>query len=108
MRMPIGRTVICKTGDCLTGATDRRGPAPDAAEERGPILVEEAALEEYLALRGLTELDPATHRVVADLLDTDLEALQALEHQRAAQKPGPADAATRRKRRARARRGDAS
>ncbi|MFT5052417.1 MAG: hypothetical protein ACI8QZ_003850 [Chlamydiales bacterium] len=69
-----------------------------------PVLIDEGVVEEYLKFRGLTELDPAQHRVVTDIVETDIEALQSVEHARSEKKPGPVDAATRRKRRAESKR----
>lgn len=69
-----------------------------------PVMVDAGVLEEYLAFRGLTELDPAQQRAVSDIVETDIASFQHLEHKPAESKPGPVDAATRRKRRAHARR----
>jgi len=46
----------------------------------GKVLVEAAALEEYLSLVGLTELDRSRFAVTHDLRDTDPSAFVELEN----------------------------
>ena len=46
----------------------------------GPVLVEQRAVAEYLALRGLTSLDPRLHPIVPDLRETDIERLTQVEN----------------------------
>ena len=44
-------------------------------------MVEARALPEYLRVRGLTELDPASYRIVSDVQETDIEKFRQLENQ---------------------------
>ena len=46
----------------------------------GQVLVEASALSEYLAFRGLSALNPATHSVTNDIVATNLEHFKALEN----------------------------
>ena len=38
----------------------------------GPVMIDERVLEDYLELRGWSELDPLAYRVVSGIKDTDV------------------------------------
>lgn len=67
-----------------------------------PIRIDARLVDEYLAMREMDALDPAQHRAVTDIVDTDASRFHELEHKAAENKAGPTDAATRRRRRSQA------
>lgn len=46
----------------------------------GPVMVDQAVVQDYLALRGLKALDPVGYRVVSDVVETDVEKFRDLEN----------------------------
>ena len=47
----------------------------------GPILVEQDAVEEYLLVRGINELDPKYYVVTDSITPTDIEKFRKIENQ---------------------------
>jgi hypothetical protein len=47
----------------------------------GIVLVEASAVQEYLALRAIGELDPKTHAITNDLAPTDISRFKRLENE---------------------------
>jgi hypothetical protein len=46
----------------------------------GPVMVDQRVVEDYLALRGLSSLDPIRYPVVSDIKDTDPARFHELEN----------------------------
>jgi len=61
------------------------GPKKDGCDRHwvggGPVLVATEAVDEYLAFRGLTELDKKQHRATDDIHATDIAKFNGLEQQ---------------------------
>lgn len=47
----------------------------------GPVLVEQDAVEEYLLIRGINELDPKYHVVTDAIAQTDIDKFRKIENQ---------------------------
>jgi len=47
----------------------------------GAVLIEQAALEEYLLIRGINELDPKFYVITAAIAQTDIEKFRKIENQ---------------------------
>ena len=47
----------------------------------GPVMVDRRVVQDYLALRGLSALDPGAYPVVADITDTDVSRFHDLENE---------------------------
>ncbi|MHC4117732.1 MAG: hypothetical protein ACYSWO_09525 [Planctomycetota bacterium] len=47
----------------------------------GPVMVDSRVVEEYLAFRGVKELNPALHPVVSDIQETDISKFNRMENE---------------------------
>ncbi len=47
----------------------------------GPVMIDANVVAEYLAFRGLMQLNPTHHRVVSDIRDTDVSKFHDLENE---------------------------
>lgn len=79
-----GNYYCAETGDELwVSGVKRRGGDRHWAGG-GPVMIDERVLEDYLEdyleLRGLSELDPLTYRVVSGIKDTDVSKFHDLEN----------------------------
>lgn len=78
-----GNYVDVQTGEIFwVSGVKRSGPDRHPVTGRGKIVVEAAAVSEYLALTGKQALDPATYVISEDIVETDPAEFVEIENQR--------------------------
>ena len=75
----VGNHIDVETGELYWISGVKRDGTDRHWAGSGPVTIEARAVDEYLALRGLSRLDPKKYRVCSDIKEADIERLHKLK-----------------------------